>query len=304
MECCSVNISKKNSSPQEIKAKFLEHDRELTKDFKIFTDGSKSNEGTGCAIIMRDQHKVGRLPNAASSFTAEITALVHALKEASKINASKFVIYTDSKSAIDAICKYNPFQPLVQKAQEWLYLIYARHKSVRFCWVPSHVGIRGNEVADAEAKSACALPRVDLPELLHSDMYHSIKSFIRQKWQTRWSSPELLNNRKYKAIRPNISFWPSCYQKSRRDEIVLSRLRIGHSHLTHKFLLEGSDAPVCDHCRIPLSVDHILVHCRHYNAARRKHGLAGKPVTSILDNDADIIAVINFLKEINLYNKI
>ena len=24
-----------------------------------------------------------------------------------------------------------------------------RHKSVRFCWVPSHVGIHGNELADS-----------------------------------------------------------------------------------------------------------------------------------------------------------
>ena len=29
-----------------------------------------------------------------------------------------------------------------------------RHKSVRFCWVPSHVGIHGNELADREAKIA------------------------------------------------------------------------------------------------------------------------------------------------------
>ena len=304
VECCLTNISKKTSSPQEIKAKFLEHDREHRKDFKIFTDGSKSSEGTGCAVIMSGHHKVGRLPNAASSFTAEITALVHALKEVCKINATKFVIYTDSKSSIDAISRYNPCQPLVQKAQEWLYLIYARRKSVRFCWVPAHVGIRGNEIADAEAKSACAEPRIDLPELLHSDLYRPIKSLIRQKWQARWSSPELLNNRKYKAIRPNITFWPSCYQKKRREEIVLCRLRIGHSYLTHKFLLEGSDAPVCDYCGSPLTIDHILVHCRRYEAARRKHGLSGKSMIGILNDDADIMAVNNFLKEINVYKEI
>ena len=28
-----------------------------------------------------------------------------------------------------------------------------------FCWVPSHIGIRGNEKADSVAKSALDLPR-------------------------------------------------------------------------------------------------------------------------------------------------
>ena len=304
VERCSINVSKKNSSPQEVKAKFIEHDHKHEKDFKIFTDGSKSALGTGCAVITKGHYKVGRLSNLASSFTAEMTAIVHALKEVSKVNAKKFVIYTDSKSSIEAMCQYNPFQPLVQKAQEWLYLIYSRHKSVCFCWVPSHVGIKGNEIADAEAKAACTSNRIDLPELPHTDLYLPIKSFVRQKWQDRWASPELNNNRKYKAIRPSVSFWHSGFQRNRRIEIVLCRIRIGHSHLTHKFLLEGSDAPVCDHCRSPLSIEHILEHCQHYDAARRKYGLAGKLIRNILDDDADILAVIEFLKEINLYHKI
>ena len=247
---------------------------------------------------------MGRLPNSASSYTAELTAVVHALKETSKINARRFVIYTDSKSIIQALCQYNPSQPLVQKAQEWLYILHSRHKSVRFCWVPSHVGITGNEVADTEAKSACTSNDIDLPELPHFDFYKSIKFYIKQKWQNRWSDPLLANNRKYKNIRPNIAFWPSVYQANRRTEIVLCRLRIGHSQLTHKFLLEGSDAPVCDHCGVPLSIGHILVHCRRYNATRQKWRLEGKPIQYILSDDADVDSIMGFLKEIDIYYKI
>ena len=301
---CTTGIVKKNSTPEEVHAKFSEHDQQHTKDFKIFTDGSKSTDGVGCAIVTRDLSRLGRLPNSASSFTAELTGIVHALKEASKVKANNVVIYTDSKSAIDAISQFNTFHPIAQKAQEWLHLIRARHKTVCFCWVPSHVGIRGNEIADSEAKDASKSRRINLPKLPHYDVYNVIKSHIKLKWQARWSDPLLANNRKYKDVRPSVSFWPSAYHSNRRDEIVLSRLRIGHTYLTHKFLLEGSDAPECDYCGGPITVEHILAHCHRYIAARRKYGLAGKSIQTILNDDADIDSVLKFLKEIDIYHKI
>ena len=232
-----------------------------------------------------------------------MTAIVYALKEISTIKARKFVIYVDSKSAINAIGLFNSFHPLVQKAQEWLYRISAKFKSVCFCWVPAHVGVRGNELADSEAKCAGTQRIIDITSIPHLDLYPSIKTYIWKKWQDRWSSPLLANNKKYKSIRPFVSKWSSIFQSDRKTEIVLGRLRIGHTYLTHKFLLEGSGAPECDHCDSPLSVEHILVHCQLYAAARRNHGLAGKAIKEILDDDSDILSLIKYLKEINLFSK-
>ena len=303
VECCSVNICKKNSPPQKIYSEFLEHDKKHVKDFKIYTDGSKCKEGVGCAVVTKDHSKLGRLSDSASVFTAELTAVVHALKEASSNKSRKCVIYTDSKSAIDAISKYNSFHPLVQKAQEWLFRIEARFKSVCFCWVPAHVGIKGNELVDKEAKAACTNNSVDIPDIPHSDLYKTIKSYIWKKWQDRWASPLLANNRKYRSIRPEVFNWYSVFNKDRRTEVVLARLRIGHTRLTHKFLLEGSDAPECAHCDCPLTVEHILVHCQMHAAVRRKHGLAGKTMQAILGEEADIAKLVLFLKESDLFNK-
>ena len=165
------------------------------------------------------------------------------------------------------------------------------------------MGIQGNELADSEAKAAI---RKDV--LYHSipvsDMKPVIKGYIRNKWQRRWTSQLMPNNKKYKSIRNSVSSWPSSYQRDRRVEVVLTRLRIGHTYLTHRFLLEGSDAPECAQCGTTLSVEHILVRCPQYNAARRKYGLAGKPIQNVLNDDADIEALVKFLKEINIYNKL
>ena len=51
------------------------------------------------------------------------------------------------------------------------------NKDVIFCWVPSHVGIRGNEKADSAAKSALDLPhaKVGVP---YSKFKHLISQYI------------------------------------------------------------------------------------------------------------------------------
>ena len=42
---------------------------------------------------------------------------------------------------------------------------------------------------------------------------------------------------------------------SRRDQVVINRLRIGHTRCTHSYLLTGADQPECTTCQCPLTVD-------------------------------------------------
>ena len=51
-----------------------------------------------------------------------------------------------------------------------------------------------------------------------------------------------------------------CTLLSRYDETVITRLRIGHSQVTHSYLLSRESQPVCDHCRCHSTVKHML--CR------------------------------------------
>ena len=105
-------------------------------------------------------------------------------------------------------------------------------------------------------------------------------------------------------MRPTIDFWPSSCHPNRRYEKVLSRLRIGHTRLTHKFLLGGGNAPECDHCHSLLTVEHILVHCGKYRDERRKYHHDGKSVENILSENVDLDKLMGFLKEINLFYEI
>ena len=245
---------------------------------------------------------MGRLSDNASIFTAELTAISKSLEIVSTLQGSNFTIYSDSLSALSAICEYNSQHPIIQRIQEWLYRLSSKFKSVNFCWVPAHVGIAGNELADHEAKSAISGDGNIYQYIPQSDMKWIIRSHVKGKWQARWSG--LASNKKYKEIREDIKHWPSSYQYNRRAEVILSRLRIGHTRLTHGFLLEGGIAPVCSFCNSPLTIEHILVYCNQFSAARRQHGMANKCIKELLGQDVDILNIISFLQETGLLSQI
>ena len=87
-------------------------------------------------------------------------------------------------------------------------------------------------------------------------------------------------------------------------ERALSRLRIGHTHLTHKHILSRDNPPVCDQCRVTLTVEHILVECPNFNPERRVNGLEGKSLKILLGEDVDIDSLMSFLKDIHIFYEV
>ena len=73
-----------------------------------------------------------------------------------------------------------------------------------------------------------------------------------------------------REIKETVQPWTSSYQKIRKDEVLLTRLRIGHTRLTHGHLMcsPHGPVPVCEECNIQLSVKHVLSECPKYAAQR------------------------------------
>ena len=70
----------------------------------------------------------------------------------------------------------------------------------------------------------------------------SINKYILEEWQTSWNNS--IGN-KLLDIKPTIGEYQSVVRNIRREEVVLARLCLGHTRVTHSYLLQGEEQPQC-----------------------------------------------------------
>ena len=289
---------KASTNPDVFKSKYNEiKDRHQRFNY-LYTDGSKDAGRVAAAVVSENGVLSCRLPDQASIFTAELTAIDLALDMIEDEGYWRYIIFTDSLSAMQALDNNNvSFNPLITNILNRLSVI-SENCNIVFCWLPSHIGIIGNEKADRAAKAALSGSIVS-KKIPFSDFKPCINSFIHDVWQRSWSSPDNANNKLFE-IKPILSE-SVIFNMSRREEVVLSRLRIGHSYLTHSFLLKKEVRPQCTHCDEPLTIRHIILSCQHFASIRRRF--------YNVNNLSDLFSsctyqLLEFLKEINLFYKI
>ena len=74
--------------------------------------------------------------------------------------------------------------------------------------------------------------------------------------------------------------------------------RIGHTPLTHSYILKKDPPPVCEHCQCNLTVRHILVECNHF-AQERKDIFGRRDVVESFRFHPTLIVL--FLKQTEFY---
>ena len=55
------------------------------------------------------------------------------------------------------------------------------------------------------------------------------------------------------------------------SRVVLTRLRIGYSRMTHSYLLSRESQPICDHCKCVFTVKHMLLECPSTAVVRHEY---------------------------------
>ena len=136
-----------------------------------------------------------------------------------------------------------------------------------FIWVPGHVGIRGNSAADSAAKDALH-GDISVELVPFSDLKPCTNKYILELCQSEWD--EFPENKLYKIF-PVLKECLSCLRKNRKEETMMARLHIGHSFITHSFLLKGEEPPVCIGCDKRLTIEHTLLTCSDFTEKRESH---------------------------------
>ena len=280
------------------RSKYLEIKRQYYLHEPIFTDGSKDGDKVAAAAALDGELYQFRLPDKSSVFSAELKAIDLALDHIKEDGYWHYIIFTDSLSAMQALDNQKTDNPLTTKLLDKLSDI-CENDDVVFCWLPSHTGIRGNEEADKAAKEALSLDVLPF-KVPFNDFKPLINDFIQDVWLRSWNDPANQYNKLF-SIRPNTSEWLPASRSSRREEIVLARLRIGHTLITHSYLLKG-EAPECIPCNTDLTVKHLLIECIDRVPVRDKY-FKVESLKTLFDT-VKLESLFDFLKETNLFKKI
>lgn len=239
---------------------------------QIFTDGSKEPISKKIGIgVNIPEFKVNislKLSNNLSVYTAEITAIIIALQWVEQVRPNKVVICSDSSSALVSIANSkSDREDLITEIYLSLYRLKEIGVVVYFCWVPSHIGVSGNEVADKLAKEALNKQEVEVHVPLGKREAKSIlNEKLINKWQIRWDNSN--TGRWHYSIIQTVGTTLN-QGRNRKEEVWLSRLRLGHTGLNATLALMGlHEDGKCDVCGVTENVDHALFICSKYNKHR------------------------------------
>ena len=247
---------------------------------EIFTDGSRetSNNGVckvsaGMVIPSLDVKEGWKLPQYFSVFSAEMYGLYRALIFIEGHPIDKYVICTDSLSALSAMKSRDKAKSnsLLWEVLRKFHLLTIRGHEISFEWVPGHKGVVGNELADQTAREACGLAYITIPGANKQDMNSRNKNAIYSYWGVFWEQrcSETRVGRALRLIRQDVGPWPwSFIPEHRALETAFARLRIGHCGLRanrHRFA--ESISPFCE-CGEPETIMHALMDCPRFSAQR------------------------------------
>jgi len=97
--------------------------------------------------------------------------------------------------------------------------------NITFIWLPSHTGIKGNELADSLAVAAVAHTKIDVDIGLElSEAYNLVDRYILSKWQHIWDHES--RGTHFRKIEKSVSTKLKYCHSSRQREVVITRFRL------------------------------------------------------------------------------
>ncbi|GFV38173.1 RNase H domain-containing protein [Trichonephila clavipes] len=216
---------KHSSHPELLRQLALEVINDIPDQALIFyTDGSRSDTGrAGSGIFsntLGNDVKISiRNSDHCSVFRSELIAISGALDHALNSYKGSIWVLTDSRSSFQYLKNWPKIMDSTGLDILSKLVRLGKRKQVCIQWIPSHVGVPGNEAADELAGRECDLPNPSSTVLTHTEIH----SFQKNKMNLTWrNSPA---HHWYAAKSPGL---PIQCRSSRAHQTALSCLRSGH----------------------------------------------------------------------------
>lgn len=277
--------------------------------YKIYTDGSKSDNGAGLGIYFDDTEEcISRRINTDLSIkTIEIMAIFMAINLALLMGKKNIVVFTDSRSSCQSLlntCKTKKYIKKYYESKIIHLAIKNKDCQISIQWLPAHIGLQGNETADRLAGDCTNTNTLDEIQIPPEEAINICKNTLHNKWTQEFIRRTQTKGKFHAQIIKNPSLKPwfckSSLGSAELKQII--RLRSGHSFdKKFKALMRVTDSNACNTCNTLEDAVHIIEHCPLYTLTRQKYSnTIRKGLLPILqsNNENDLLEITKFLQEI------
>ena len=158
---------------------------------QLYTDASKIANKIGVAFIVPEfQYIVGKIiSDNLSVYTGEMFAILLAVQWVEETRPLRAIVCSDSSSSLDSLKSNHSDsrQDILLEVKQTLYRILMMGLTIVFLWIPPHIGIRGNEMANKVAKEATKNSCIDLVvSCSKTEIKSIIKQRLKERWQKQW----------------------------------------------------------------------------------------------------------------------
>ncbi|KYN22473.1 hypothetical protein ALC57_05124, partial [Trachymyrmex cornetzi] len=181
-------------------------------------------------------------------------------------NHSRITIFSDSKSAIEAICNCKHYQRnyIIYLIKQAVLSMAKAQISVTLYWVPSHEGIPGNETADCIAKNAATngvLANFKIPfEDFFCEATKAADLRFNNYLKTRAQTKGTVHFERYPLTSKKT--WFHEYSLTREEITIINRLRSNHYNLNESLhRVNIIDSPDCTCGPIRQTINHVIFEC-------------------------------------------
>lgn len=263
-----------------------------------YTDGSKIDESVTYAVVKNERMRGGKVHCQSSVFTAEATAILNAVHMIKSDTLSlKSLIASDSLSVLSEIKAIGFKKSTIAKK-----IINELTSNIDLVWIPGHFGIPGNEEADKYANEIhYDLDMMDRTcnKITAEDYRKVVRRSVYKDRKDEWLKLCSETENKFAKIYKEIEYLPS-WKISKKDQMIVNRIRAGHSFLTHSYLITKSAIPLCQFCDEDISIEHMF-ECTNMGQAAYISNLSWKEDIFIYDKWKNIK---KFLMSNDFYNQI